>query len=52
MSKVRVVEEVGVFGYILRRWQTGHGLEGVRLVKITLVHTAFRMLILSEFKES
>jgi len=43
---VCVGEEVGVFGYvlILRRWQTDHGLEGVKLMKITLVHTMFRIV--------
>lgn len=39
-----VGEEVGAFGHVLRRWCTDHELEGIKLMKMTLVHTVFRMV--------
>jgi len=44
MSKVCVGEEVRDFGYVLHRWHTDHGLEGVKRMNITLVHTEFRIV--------
>jgi len=37
-----VGEEIGAFGYVLRNWYTDHGLEGIKLMKMTLVHTVYR----------
>ena len=44
MTKVCVGEKVGDFGYVLRGWHTDHGSDDVKLMKMTLVHTMFRIV--------
>jgi len=41
---VCVGEEIGAFVYVLRSWHTDQALEGVKLIKMTLVHTVFRIV--------